>query len=831
MAADVTFGFQGMAQALLGGRRIDLSTLDALWARGDAGKLGEEDLHELGTSTGTARELHVLSNVRSVAGQASDASFQETAVKASFEPLPGAKVVRAAFEAGGTSLGDAVYRRCADVAACGDWLQEEGDRELLGRMDEFREITGVTASQAALLRVLELAGKVERVDGEEWRRRQAEEEQKRLAAEAEARRIEEERRAEEARVAEEKRRAEEARLAEERRVEEERRAQEERRAEEARIAEEKRLEEEARLAAEAEARRIEERRAEEARLAEERRLEEERRAEEARRVGAADTLAKPGAGLLNQSFGELLVDRVRKLGRAARVSGRPERFSLRPEAATPIEILGIGSSTGGLRALASFFASLPTAFDAPILVTQHLPPTFMPFFAEQLSAMSGRFARVAGNGDTVGRGSLFVAPGDAHLAVERVGARLSIALSWSPAVSRCCPSVDPMLTAIGTACGEGAVGVVLTGMGRDGVEGCGRSRRCGRIGARAGSRQLCSMGHARQRRARGARERGRHTAAPCPAHRIAGGGMSASGAVRVLSALIETRTGQQLSPARAWRIEASLKPLLKEHGLNDLDALVGSLASGRKPQIAGQIVDALLNNETSFFRDASVFEQIDRDALEVLRESRSASRRLRIWSAACSTGQEAYSLAIMLSEANGRWAGWTFDILATDISSQAVERAKAGRFSRFEIQRGLPVRTMLRWFREEGEDWVADPSLRRDIRLRTHDIRDAAPGRFDLILCRNVLMYFPVPSRAAVRGRQLWRRRSPAGQRHGARLGCCHRHRPAGKRRRARPPVYPDKRDAGRRAGRRDHPCGRGVAVTVLTVGDYELRGAGGCRS
>ena len=223
-----------------------------------------------------------------------------------------------------------------------------------------------------------------------------------------------------------------------------------------------------------------------------------------------------------------------------------------------------------------------------------------------------------------------------------------------------------------------------------------------------------------------------------------------SAATRILSALLESRTGQQLSPARSWRIEASLKPVMRELGLTALDPLVARLATGNEKALGGQVVEALLNNETSFFRDTAVFDQLDRDALEALRKTRGSSGRLRIWSAACSTGQEAYSLAMMLRDAGPRWAGWTFDILATDVSASAVARAKTGRYSRFEIQRGLPVRTMLRWFRETGEDWVADPVLSRDIRFATHDLRQPAPGRFDLILCRNVLMYFAVPLRTQV---------------------------------------------------------------------------------
>lgn len=147
-------------------------------------------------------------------------------------------------------------------------------------------------------------------------------------------------------------------------------------------------------------------------------------------------------------------------------------------------------------------------------------------------------------------------------------------------------------------------------------------------------------------------------------------------ATRVLTALVEARTGQRLSPARSWRIAASLKPVLKDEGIATLDLLVGRLASGREAALAAKVVDALLNNETSFFRDAALFEQLDGDALETLRSARATERRLRIWSAACSTGQEAYSLAIMLREGGMRWNGWSFDILATDVSATALLRAR-----------------------------------------------------------------------------------------------------------------------------------------------------------
>ena len=188
-------------------------------------------------------------------------------------------------------------------------------------------------------------------------------------------------------------------------------------------------------------------------------------------LGAADTLAKPSAGLLNQTFGISLIDRVRRLGRAVEQEQRETNIVLRPAVAFPVALLAIGASTGGLRALAEFFAHLPARFDAPIFVTQHLPDAFMNYFAEQLGASAGRFARVARDGDLAIAGDILVAPGTAHMTIERVGQNLRIKLSTSQTVSRCCPSIDPMLASAADAAGQSAVAVILTGMGRDGEVG------------------------------------------------------------------------------------------------------------------------------------------------------------------------------------------------------------------------------------------------------------------------------------------------------------------------------------------------------------------------
>jgi two-component system, chemotaxis family, protein-glutamate methylesterase/glutaminase len=188
-------------------------------------------------------------------------------------------------------------------------------------------------------------------------------------------------------------------------------------------------------------------------------------------AGAADTLTKPSTDQLNQNFGKILVDRIHRLGRAVAVKGEITPYSLRRTASRPIGLLAIGASTGGLNALAAFFENLPVHFAAPILITQHLPPAFMGYFADQVGAMAGRFARVAQEGDPLVDGEILVAPGHAHLTVLERHREKVISLSTSAAPTRCCPSVDPMLRSVAETAGEEAVAVVLSGMGRDGAAG------------------------------------------------------------------------------------------------------------------------------------------------------------------------------------------------------------------------------------------------------------------------------------------------------------------------------------------------------------------------
>jgi chemotaxis protein methyltransferase CheR len=212
---------------------------------------------------------------------------------------------------------------------------------------------------------------------------------------------------------------------------------------------------------------------------------------------------------------------------------------------------------------------------------------------------------------------------------------------------------------------------------------------------------------------------------------------------RILAGLLEARTGQQLTMSRRWRIETALSSLLRDRGIGTLDELITILVMGKEPSLSQKVVEALLNNETYFFRDRAPFDVLQRHALPELAQRRQKSRRLRIWSAGCSTGQEVYSLAMLFAEDPDKWRGWTVDILGTDVSTGCVDRARAGAYTQFEVQRGLGINQMIRWFEETADGWRAVESLRKPARFQVHNLLEPPPhpGDFDIVLCRNVLLY------------------------------------------------------------------------------------------
>jgi two-component system chemotaxis response regulator CheB len=203
-------------------------------------------------------------------------------------------------------------------------------------------------------------------------------------------------------------------------------------------------------------------------------------------LGAADTLPKPGTGRFNGRFSEILLAKLKALGfasqpgsAAASVAHQSVQPVLRTMPTDPIDILAIGASTGGIHALGALFHALPKRIGVPILVTQHLPLPFIPVFARQLSVIAHRETVVAEDGMELRPDRIILAPGDAHLTLEPAKKGAVVRLTTGKSGSGCMPSVDPMFASVGAIYGTGALGVVLTGMGRDGVEGASRLVACG----------------------------------------------------------------------------------------------------------------------------------------------------------------------------------------------------------------------------------------------------------------------------------------------------------------------------------------------------------------
>ena len=221
--------------------------------------------------------------------------------------------------------------------------------------------------------------------------------------------------------------------------------------------------------------------------------------------------------------------------------------------------------------------------------------------------------------------------------------------------------------------------------------------------------------------------------------------------LRILAGLLEARTGQQLTMSRRWRIETALSSLLRERSISTLDELITILVMGKEPALAQRVVEALLNNETFFFRDRAPFDQLSQTALPALAERRRDVKRIRIWSAGCSTGQELYSLSMLFAEDPVRWRGWSIDLFGSDVSETAVLRAREGLYTQFEAQRGLGVTQMIRWFSESDDGWRVAEALRRTVRFQVHNILEHPPhpGQFDIILCRNVLLYLSMDKKRA----------------------------------------------------------------------------------
>ena len=216
--------------------------------------------------------------------------------------------------------------------------------------------------------------------------------------------------------------------------------------------------------------------------------------------------------------------------------------------------------------------------------------------------------------------------------------------------------------------------------------------------------------------------------------------------------LLRQRSGLVLSPDKAYLMESRLLPVARKWKLAGFEDLVKSIRTKPDEALVRDVVEAMTTNESFFFRDIKPFDQFKELVLPAMLKNRAGQRRLRIWSAACSSGQEPYSLAMILSEMAAQLAGWTIEIIATDLSSEILARAKEGVYSQFEVQRGLPVTLLVKYFTQSGDRWQINPKIRSMVDYREFNLlADPGPlGRFDVVFCRNVLIYFDQETKAKV---------------------------------------------------------------------------------
>jgi chemotaxis protein methyltransferase CheR len=217
-----------------------------------------------------------------------------------------------------------------------------------------------------------------------------------------------------------------------------------------------------------------------------------------------------------------------------------------------------------------------------------------------------------------------------------------------------------------------------------------------------------------------------------------------------LRKLLKERSGLDLSADKQYLVESRLLPLARKAGLSGIPELVQKMKGGAEAPTS-EVVEAMTTNETFFFRDKIPFDHLKDAVLPALIQARAARRSLRIWCAASSTGQEPYSIAMLVKETPAL-SGWRVEIVGTDLSQAVLEKSKSGVFSQFEVQRGLPIQMLVKYFKQNGELWQLNADIRAMVQHRQFNLlQDFSPlGKFDIIFCRNVLIYFDQDTKASI---------------------------------------------------------------------------------
>ena len=211
-----------------------------------------------------------------------------------------------------------------------------------------------------------------------------------------------------------------------------------------------------------------------------------------------------------------------------------------------------------------------------------------------------------------------------------------------------------------------------------------------------------------------------------------------------LKTFLKSRSGLVLANEKQYLVESRLLPVARKHGLSSISDLVGKLKGVGSQALQDAVVEAMTTNESFFFRDKTPFEHFRETMLPHLLKARASSRKIRIWCAAASTGQEPYSIAMILKELASQVSGWRVEIIGTDLSGDVLEKAKIGIYTQFEVQRGMPVQMLLKYFTQQGDLWQIAPELRSMIQWKKMNLLEsfAGLGQFDIVFCRNVLIYF-----------------------------------------------------------------------------------------
>ena len=219
-----------------------------------------------------------------------------------------------------------------------------------------------------------------------------------------------------------------------------------------------------------------------------------------------------------------------------------------------------------------------------------------------------------------------------------------------------------------------------------------------------------------------------------------------------IAELLYKRSGLVITQEKAYLLESRLNPVARKWELDGFESLISQMRAKNDERMLVDVTEAMTTNESFFFRDNRPFDQFKDMVLPHLIETRKTQKKVRIWSAACSSGQEPYTLAMILKEESAKLAGWNFEIVATDLSNEILSKAQEGLYSQFEVQRGLPITLLMKYFTQEGDKWRISDEIKQMVKYKPFNLLDdpGALGRFDVVFCRNVLIYFDQETKGKV---------------------------------------------------------------------------------